>query len=288
MDNIDIIKKIFKDENDITLKEGDKGHDVLVIVKGCPEKRAFYCHYYSFEEGINKIEKYINDCRELLSKDDNEILSYDMAIRYIEWQSTIHSIKIYATYDKNIIFNKPDIKGYIVININDIILTKKSIECFFVGIVKNFDNGNYIKDFDAIYMDTPQNPLSDDFLSTEYHPDVKINKKFYYYWAKGDGQKRYITKTDFDYLRHLKFMANIDDATDVLRYSIIHGMSGNFSVAKSKNPYLSDKCTEYRVTSKIGHSVGSFIMFLEQFKNIFGEIHIEEISNNEVYFYVEN
>ena len=288
MDKIDIIRKIFEDENDVSFKKGDTDNDVLVIIKGCPEKKIFYCYNYDFENSVDKIEKYINDCRELIHKEDDEVLSYNKAIRYIEWQSAIHSIKIYATYDKNIIFNKPDIKGYFIINIIDIILTKKSINSFFVEILKDFDNENYIKDFNAIYMDIPNSPLNDNYLSSNYPVTAGVNKKFYYYWVKGNGQKRYITKSDFDYLRHLKFMANRDDVEDVLRYSIMHGMSGNFSITKTEDTPLMDGCTEYRVTSNIGHSVGSFTVFLEQFTDIFGKIYIEAISNKEVYFYVKN
>lgn len=288
MDKIDIIRKIFEDENDVVFRKGDKFNKVLVIIDNCPIKKTFYCYDYNFEETVNKLEKYIKDCKNLVDKDINEILSYNDAIEYIEWQSIIHSIKIYATYDKDIIFNKPDIKGYFIININDIILTKKSIDYFFDEMIMDFDNGNYIKDFNAIYMDTPNSPLNDNYLSSNYPVTAGVNKKFYYYWVKGNGQKRYMTKNDFDYLRHLKFMANRDNVEDVLRYSIMHGMSGNFSITKTKDIPLMDGCTEYRVTSNIGHSVGSFIVFLEQFTDIFGKIYIEAISNKEVYFYVKN
>jgi len=287
MEKFDIIRKIFEDENDVTFKKGDKLNEVLVIINDCPIKKTFYCYDYNFEETMNKLEKYIKDCKKLIGKDINETLSYNDAIEYIEWQSIIHSIKIYGTYDKNIIFNKPDIKGYFIININDIILTKKSINCFFDKMIMDFDNGNYIKDFNAIYMDTPNSPLNDNYLSLDYPVTAGVNKKFYYYWVKGNGQKRYITKSDFDYLRHLKFMAN-KDIEDVLRYNIMHGMSGNFSITKTEDVPLMDGCTEYRVTSNIGHSVGSFIVFLEQFTDIFGKIYIEAISNKEVYFYVKN
>ena len=285
MEIIDIVRKIFEDEKDVVIEKGDKDNDILIIIEGCPIKKTFYCSNYDFGRSINDIEKYINDCRVLVRKKDDKMLSYNEAIAYIEWQSTIHSIKIYASYDKNIIFNKLD-KGYLVVNIDNIVLTKEFIDCFFVGIIEDFDNENYIKDFDAIYMDVPDYPLNSNYLSSEY-PVAGKNKKFYYYWIKSNGQKRYITKSNFDCLRHLYFMKD-KDIIDNLRHSIMHGMLGNFSVTKNKNVCLPDECTAYQVTSKLGHGVGGFIAFLECFRSIFGEIHIEDISNKEVYFYVKN
>ena len=289
MEIIDIVRKIFEYENDVTFV--DEGSNYIgVKVEDCPIKKSFLCYGIKFEKSMNEIEEYIKSCRELINKDGDEILSYESKMAYIDWRvAGFPSIKVYKFDKDKIVFWKADVNGFIIVDNNN--STKKSIDCLFTKIIEAFDDGEYIKNFYAVYMDVSKVPLNDNYLSTEYYCEEEgLSKIIYYYWIDGNNKKHYISKTEWNDLGN---SSKYTDPMASLKDSVVEGMKGNFSITLEDDNirdkfYLNDEVSVYRATSKLGYGVGGFIAFLYYFRTIFGEIHILHLSNEEVYFYVKN
>lgn len=290
MEKIDIIRKIFEDENDVTFI--DEGNDFIGVKVGeCPIKKSFFCCGVKFEESINKIEEYIQTCRDLINKDGDETLSYEGVMAYVNWRAaSFPSIKIYSFDKEKIVFWKFDVDGFVIVDNNN--LTKKSIDCLFTKIIEAFANREYIKNLQVVYMDVSNAVLSNDCLSTEYYCEEEgLSKTIYYYWIDGNNKKHYITENEWNDLGHRSLIYT--DPLTTLKNAVIRGMKGNFSITLEDDSvrdkfYLNDEVSVYRVTSKLGYGIGGFITFLEHFRAIFGEIHVLHLSNKEVYFYVKN
>lgn len=293
MEKIDIVRKIFEDENDVTFTNEGSSDYIGVKVGDCPIRKSFLCYGIKFEESMNEIVEYIEGCRELMKKDGDEILSYESAIAYVDWKvaSSPSMIRVYSYDKEKIVFWKASVNGYIIVDNDNSNSTKKSIDYLFAKMVEAFDNGEYIKNFHSAYMDVSKIPLNDNYLSTEYYCEEEgLSKTIYYYWIDGNNNKRYISKGEWN---ELGYNSMYRDPLVSLKDGVIEGMEGNFSITLEDDNirdkfYLNDEVSVYRVTSKLGYGVGGFIAFLSYFRSIFGEIHILHLSNEEVYFYVKN